>query len=161
MAINKVILIGHLGSNPEVRTFPDGGQVANVSLATTDKWTDKQTGQKKEATEWHKLVFNDRLAEIAGQYLRKGSQIYVEGSIRTRKWNDATTGQDRYATEIRVQQMQMLGGRSDNVATQNQQNMGNNGASYSNTSNNAQPPMQAPTAPTGGGFEDIDDDIPF
>ena len=88
MAVNKVILVGNLGRDPEVRTFPSGGQVANVTLATTERWKDRQSGEMREHTEWHRLVFNDRLAEIAGQYLRKGSQIYVEGSIRTRKWTD-------------------------------------------------------------------------
>ena len=112
-SVNKVILVGNLGRDPEMRTFPSGDQVANVTLATTDKWKDKQSGEPREHTEWHRLVFNGRLAEIAGQYLRKGSQIYVEGSIRTRKWQDQATGQDRYSTEIRVDQMQMLGGRQD------------------------------------------------
>ncbi|WP_333707977.1 single-stranded DNA-binding protein, partial [Ottowia beijingensis] len=110
-SVNKVILVGNLGRDPEMRTFPSGDQVANVTLATTDKWRDKQSGEPREHTEWHRLVFNGRLAEIAGQYLRKGSQIYVEGSIRTRKWQDQATGQDRYSTEIRVDQMQMLGSR--------------------------------------------------
>ena len=107
-SVNKVILVGNLGRDPEIKVFPNGDQVANVSLATTDKWRDKQTGETKEHTEWHRLVFNGRLAEIAGQYLRKGSQIYVEGSIRTRKWTDQQSGQDRYSTEIRVDQMQVL-----------------------------------------------------
>ncbi|HNK52135.1 MAG TPA: single-stranded DNA-binding protein, partial [Ottowia sp.] len=110
-SVNKVILVGNLGRDPEMRSFPNGDQVANVTLATTDKWKDKQSGEPREHTEWHRLVFNGRLAEIAGQYLRKGSQIYVEGSIRTRKWQDQATGQDRYSTEIRVDQMQMLGSR--------------------------------------------------
>ena len=110
-SVNKVILVGNLGRDPEMRTFPSGDQVANVTLATTDKGRDKQSGEPGEPTEWHRLVFNGRLAEIAGQYLRKGSQIYVEGSIRTRKWQDQATGQDRYATEVRVDQMQMLGSR--------------------------------------------------
>ena len=111
MAVNKVILIGNLGRDPEVRTFPSGGQVANVTLATTERWKDRQSGEMREHTEWHRLVFNDRLAEIAGQYLRKGSQIYVEGSIRTRKWTDQS-GQERSTSEIRVSDMQMLGSRN-------------------------------------------------
>ncbi|MGB3071671.1 MAG: single-stranded DNA-binding protein, partial [Ottowia sp.] len=110
-SVNKVILVGNLGRDPEMRSFPSGDQVANVTLATTDKWKDKQSGEQREHTEWHRLVFNGRLAEIVGQYLRKGSQIYVEGSIRTRKWQDQQSGQDRYSTEIRVDQMQMLGSR--------------------------------------------------
>lgn len=110
-SVNKVILVGNLGRDPEMRTFPSGDQVANVTIATTDRWRDKNTGENKEATEWHRVVFHGRLAEIAGQYLRKGSQIYVEGSLRTRKWTDQATGQERYATEIRADSMQMLGSR--------------------------------------------------
>ncbi len=110
--VNKVILIGNLGRDPETRSFPSGGMVANVSLATTDNWKDRETGELKSATEWHNLVFRNRLAEIAGQYLRKGSKIYVEGAIRTRKWQDQQ-GQDRYTTEINVREMQMLDGRND------------------------------------------------
>ena len=112
-SLNKIQLIGNLGRDPEIRTFPSGDQVANVTLATTDRWKDKQSGEMREHTEWHRLVFNGRLAETVGQYLRKGAQIYVEGSIRTRKWQDQATGQDRYATEIRVDQLQMLGRKPD------------------------------------------------
>ena len=112
-SLNKVQLIGNLGRDPEIRTFPSGDQVANVTLATTDRWKDKQSGEMREHTEWHRLVFNGRLAEIVGQYLRKGAQIYVEGSLRTRKWQDQATGQDRYATEIRVDELQMLGRKAD------------------------------------------------
>ena len=110
-SVNKVIIVGNLGRDPEMRTFPSGDQVANVTIATTDKWKDKQSGEMREATEWHRVVFNGRLAEIVGQYLRKGSQVYVEGSLRTRKWTDQQTGQERYATEIRADTMQMLGSR--------------------------------------------------
>lgn len=109
-SVNKVILVGNLGRDPEMRTFPSGDQVANVTIATTDKWRDKTSGENREATEWHRVVFNGRLAEIAGQYLRKGSQVYVEGSLRTRKWTDQA-GVEKYSTEIRADQMQMLGGR--------------------------------------------------
>ncbi|MBP6893493.1 MAG: single-stranded DNA-binding protein [Gammaproteobacteria bacterium] len=109
-SVNKVILVGNLGRDPETRTFPSGDQVCNVTLATTDRWKDKQSGEMREATEWHRLVFNGRLAEIAAQYLRKGSQIYVEGAIRTRKYTDKD-GVEKYATDIRVDQMQMLGSR--------------------------------------------------
>lgn len=112
-SLNKAIIIGNLGRDPEIRSFPSGDQVANVTVATTDRWKDKQTGENKESTEWHRVVFNGRLAEIAGQYLRKGSQVYVEGSLRTRKWTDQATGQERYATEIRADSMQMLGGRQE------------------------------------------------
>jgi len=109
-SINKVIIVGNLGKDPESRTFPSGDMVCNVTIATTDKWKDKQTGEAKEHTEWHRVVFNGRLAEIVGQYLRKGSQVYVEGSLRTRKWTDQS-GTEKYSTEIRADQMQMLGGK--------------------------------------------------
>ena len=118
-SINKVIIVGNLGRDPEMRTFPSGDQVANVTIATTDKWKDKQSGEMREATEWHRVVFNGRLAEIVGQYLRKGSQVYVEGSLRTRKWTDQA-GIEKYSTEIRADNMQMLGSR---------QGMGGGGAS--------------------------------
>ena len=109
-SINKVIIVGNLGRDPEMRTFPSGDQVANVTIATTDKWKDKQSGEMREATEWHRVVFNGRLAEIVGQYLRKGSQVYVEGSLRTRKWTDQA-GVEKYSSEIRADNMQMLGSR--------------------------------------------------
>ena len=108
--VNKVILIGNLGKDPEIRYFPSGDAVCNVSLATTDTWNDKQSGEKKEHTEWHNLVFRKKLAEIVAQYLKKGSKLYVEGSIRTRKYQDKE-GKDRYITEINVQDMQMLDGK--------------------------------------------------
>ncbi|MGB5588192.1 MAG: single-stranded DNA-binding protein, partial [Gammaproteobacteria bacterium] len=108
--INKVILVGNLGADPETRYTPSGSAVTNVRLATSESWKDKQTGEQQERTEWHRVVFFNRLAEIAAEYLRKGSQIYVEGSIRTRKWQDQS-GQDRYSTEIVGNEMQMLGGR--------------------------------------------------
>lgn len=151
-SLNKWIGIGNLGRDPEMRTFPSGDQVANVTLATTDKWKDKQSGEPREHTEWHRLVFNGRLAEIAGQYLRKGSQVYVEGSIRTRKWQDQATGQDRYATEVRVDQMQMLGGRQDGAS-------GDRPDHAPAKAPARQPQRSAPAG--GGGFEDMDDDIPF
>lgn len=109
--INKVIIVGHLGADPETRQFSNGGSVTNISVATSEQWTDKQTGEKREATEWHRVSLFNRLGEIAAQYLRKGSQVYIEGSLRTRKWQDQN-GQDRYTTEIRADQMQMLGGAS-------------------------------------------------
>ena len=168
-SVNKVILVGNLGRDPEVRTFPSGDQVANVSLATTDKWRDKQSGEMREHTEWHRLVFNGRLAEIAGQYLRKGSQIYVEGSIRTRKWTDQQSGQERYSTEIRVDQMQMLG-RREGMGGPGGDDDGygapaSGGGGYAPRA--AAPAPAAPhnkpaaPAPSDGGFGDIDDDIPF
>ncbi len=144
MSINKVILIGNLGRDPEIRTFPSGDQVANVTLATTEKWRDRQSGEPREHTEWHRLVFNGRLAEIAGQYLRKGSQIYVEGSIRTRKWQ-GQDGQDRYSTEVRVDQMQMLGSRQSGGS-----------AAPADDGWGAQQTHAAPSDPFEG-----NDDIPF
>lgn len=143
-SLNKVHLIGNLGKDPEMRSFPSGDQVANVSLATTSRWKDKQSGEVKEQVEWHRLVFSGRLAEIAGQYLRKGSQIYVEGSIRTRKWTDQS-GQERYSTEIRVDQMQMLGGKQDGAASQA-------------PAKSAKP---AQSEPQSGGFDDLVDECPF
>lgn len=111
-SVNKVIVVGNLGADPEVKRFDNGGMIANISVATSERWNDRQTGEQRELTEWHRIVFNNRLAEIAEQYLRKGSQVYIEGSLRTRKWQDQN-GQDRYSTEIRAQSMQMLGGRND------------------------------------------------
>lgn len=110
--VNKVILIGHLGQDPEVKNMPSGGAVANVSIATSEQWTDKQTNEKRERTEWHRVVFFNRTAEVVGQYLRKGSQIYVEGRLQTRKWQ-GQNGEDRYTTEIVANEMQMLSSRGD------------------------------------------------
>jgi len=106
--VNKVIIVGNLGNDPETKQFSNGGSVTNISVATSEQWTDKQSGEKREATEWHRIALFNRLGEIAAQYLRKGSQVYIEGSLRTRKWQDQN-GQDRYTTEIRADQMQMLG----------------------------------------------------
>ena len=179
-SINKVIIVGNLGRDPEMRTFPSGDQVANVTIATTDKWKDKQTGEMKEATEWHRVVFNGRLAEIVGQYLRKGSQVYVEGSLRTRKWTDQA-GVEKYSTEIRADQMQMLGGRLGMGGQGGGHDDGygdQGGGGYDQAARRAAPaPMQqqrpaapaprpapAPVAQAPGaasGFDDMDDDIPF
>ena len=175
-SVNKVILVGNLGRDPESRTFPSGDQVCNVTIATTDKWKDKASGEMKEATEWHRLVFNGRLAEIAAQYLRKGSQIYVEGQIRTRKYNDKD-GVEKYATDIRVDQMQMLGSRQgmggpqgggddDGGYSQGGGGGGGGGGGYAPRAPAAAPrapapaPRQAP-AKSSSGFDDMDDDIPF
>ena len=117
-SINKAIIVGHLGRDPETRAFSSGDQVTNITIATTDKWRDKVTGENREATEWHRVVFNGRLAEIAAQYLRKGALAYIEGSIRTRKWTDQQTGQERYATEIRADTLQMLSSRDPHQAAQ-------------------------------------------
>ena len=189
-SVNKVIIVGNLGRDPEMRTFPSGDQVANVTIATTDKWKDRQTGEMKEATEWHRVVFNGRLAEIAGQYLRKGSQVYVEGSLRTRKWTDQA-GVEKYSTEIRADQMQMLGSRQGMGGQGGGQQgggyddggYGGGGGSDSGGSDQApqrraaapapaqarppapaQRPAPAPMAPApraASGFDDMDDDIPF
>ena len=170
-SINKVIIVGNLGRDPEMRSFPNGDQLANVTIATTDKWKDKQTGEMKKATEWHRVVFNGRLAEIVGQYLRKGSQVYVEGSLRTRKWTDQS-GVEKYTTEIRADQMQMLGsgeGRGAPGAGPD------DGGGYEAPHRAAPPaPMAPPRAPAAApqrpaaaapkaasGFDDMDDDIPF
>lgn len=119
--VNKVIIIGNLGADPEARQFSNGGSVTNISVATSEQWTDKQSGEKREATEWHRIALFNRLGEIAAQYLRKGSKVYIEGSLRTRKYQDQS-GQDRYITEIRAEQMQMLDGQ-----TGGGQGQGNNG----------------------------------
>lgn len=148
-SVNKVILVGNLGADPEMRYLPSGEAVANIRLATTDTWKDKD-GNKQEATEWHRVSFFGRQAEVCGQYLKKGSQIYVEGSIRTRKWQDKE-GQDRYSTEVRGDRMQMLGGRQ-----------GMSDAPPRESGGGGNRPAAAPAAqPAGGNFNDFDDDIPF
>ncbi len=144
--VNKVILIGNLGKDPEVRYMPSGSAVANVTVATSESWKDKQSGEQQERTEWHNVVFFNRLAEIVGEYLKKGSQVYVEGSLRTRKWQDKN-GTDRYTTEIVASEMQMLGSR------------GGGTASYSQESPARSSAAAAPSASSG--VEDLDDDIPF
>lgn len=158
--INKVILVGTLGRDPEVKYMPSGGAITNVTLATNDSYKDKNTGEKKEITEWHRIVFFNRLAEIAGEYLRKGQQVYVEGSLRTRKWQ-GQDGQDRYTTEIVANEMQMLGGRqgggmgAGNYDEAPRANKGGYGGGSSAPA--ASPASQTPDR----GFEDFDDDIPF
>ncbi len=162
-SVNKEIVVGNVGRDPETSTFPSGDMVANVSVATTDKWKDKQTGELKEATEWHRLVFNGRLAEIAGQYIRKGSQIYVEGSLRTRKWTDQA-GVEKYSTEIRVDQLQLLGQRGgDSQQGDGGQQRAPAPAPAQRQQQAPRPPAQAPAAAprAASGFDDMDDDIPF
>ncbi len=117
--VNKVILVGNVGQDPEMKYMPSGNAVTNISIATSESWKDKQTGQQQERTEWHRVVFFNRLGEIAGEYLRKGSKVYVEGSLRTRKWQDQS-GQDRYSTEIVASEMQMLDSRNDGMGQQGQ-----------------------------------------
>ena len=167
-SVNKVIIVGNLGRDPETRYMPSGDAVTNITVATTDRYKDKQSGETKEATEWHRISFFGKLAEIADQYLKKGSQVYVEGSLRTRKYTDKD-GVEKYATEIRADTMQMLGSR---------QGMGGGGGEdggYSRESSGgggyARPaaPAQRPAAPAArpaaapapSGFDDMDDDIPF
>ncbi|MFP4155117.1 MAG: single-stranded DNA-binding protein [Halothiobacillaceae bacterium] len=170
--INKVILVGNLGVDPEVRYMPSGGQVTNIRIATSEQWRDKNTGENQERTEWHRVVFFGRLAEIAGEYLRKGSQVYVEGSLRTRKWQ-GQDGQDRYTTEIVANEMQMLGGRGGGGGGMG----GGSDAGYSGGYNeyDQSPRQQAPAGgasrpapsktpqqePAGSNEVFGDDDIPF
>ncbi|MEZ5435586.1 MAG: single-stranded DNA-binding protein [Pseudomonadales bacterium] len=155
--VNKVILIGNLGKDPESRTSPGGGAITNITLATSETWKDKQTGENQERTEWHRVVFFGRLGEIAGDYLKKGSKVYVEGSLRTRKWQDQS-GQDKYTTEIVASEMQMLdsrGGDSTSFSEPRAQNMG------SSRSGNAGGARQQESAPAAGFDQFHDDDIPF
>jgi single-strand DNA-binding protein len=143
--VNKVILIGNLGQDPEVKYMPSGGAVCNVSIATTDSWSDRASGERQERTEWHRVVLFKRLAEIAGEYLRKGSQVYIEGRLQTRKWQDSS-GQDRYSTEIVAQDMQMLGARSGGSA----------GFETTSPQPDRAQQQSSPAAP-----DEFDDDIPF
>jgi single-strand DNA-binding protein len=177
-SVNKVILVGNLGADPEVRYLPSGDALANIRLATTDRYKDKTSGEMKEATEWHRVVFFGRLAEIVSEYLKKGSSVYLEGRIRTRKWQ-AQDGTDRYSTEIVAEQMQMLGGRGGS--------MGGGGGGDEGGYSRGEPSERSggggravsgggasrgggggggggssrPSAPAGGGFDEMDDDIPF
>ncbi|WGS55094.1 single-stranded DNA-binding protein (plasmid) [Paraburkholderia sp. D15] len=179
-SVNKVILVGNLGADPEVRYLPSGDAVANIRLATTDRYKDKASGEMKEATEWHRVSFFGRLAEIVSEYLKKGSSVYLEGRIRTRKWQ-AQDGTDRYSTEIVADQMQMLGGRggaqresdeSDGGFEQSgrsraQQQPASRTAAGQRAASTQSRPQSAPQsvpgggAPRGGGFDEMDDDIPF
>jgi single-strand DNA-binding protein len=143
--INKVILVGNLGADPDTRYMPSGSAVTNLSIATSESWKDKQTGEQKERTEWHKVAMFNRLAEIAAEYLRKGSQVYIEGKLRTRKWQDRD-GNDRWTTEIIADEMQMLGGRG-----------GGGGAAPMSSGPDSGPP----SGPPDTGPDDFDDDIPF
>ena len=173
--INKVILVGNLGNDPEIRYMPNGGAVANITIATSESWRDKATGEQREKTEWHRVVLFGKLAEVAGEYLRKGSQVYIEGQLQTRKWQDQS-GQDRYSTEVVVQGfngvMQMLGGRAQGGAPmggQQQQQQGGWGQPQQptqqfNAPQQQQPAQSAPQQPQQQYNEppmDFDDDIPF
>jgi len=148
-SVNKVIVVGNLGRDPETRFLPDGKAVCSFSVATTDKWKDKATGEAKEATEWHRISTFGRLAEICGEYLKKGSQVYIEGKLRTRKWQDKE-GQDRYTTEIVADAMQMLGSRS-----------GMGGGDVREPRDAAASGGSGPAKKPAGQFQDMDDDIPF
>jgi len=161
--VNKVILIGHLGADPEVRYMPNGGAVANVTVATTESWKDKSSGEQQEKTEWHRVVFFARLAEIVGEYLKKGSQLYVEGRLQTRKWQDKS-GVDRYTTEIVASEMQMLGSRGASggaAAGSAAGSYGGGQAAAAPASASAAATAPAATAAAGGSYDDFDDDIPF
>ena len=171
-SINKVILIGNLGRDPEVRYTPSGAAVCNVSVATTRNWKDKSSGDKVEETEWHRVVFYDRLAEIAGEYLKKGRPVYVEGRLKTRKWQDKD-GKDNYTTEIVAEQMQLLGGREGGGGGGGYGGgQGGNPEDYSQEAPSAPSrpaarpaaaprPAPAPAPKSSTGFDDMDDDIPF
>jgi len=153
-SVNKVIVVGNLGADPETRYLPSGEAVTNIRVATTDKWKDKASGEMKEATEWHRISFFGRLAEIAGEYLKKGSQVYVEGSLRTRKWQDKE-GHDRYSTEIRADVMQMLGSRAGSGEPRGAPSGADQSEAKAEAA--ARPAAKKPA----GKFDDMADDIPF
>ncbi|KVG85970.1 single-stranded DNA-binding protein [Burkholderia ubonensis] len=179
-SVNKVILVGNLGADPEVRYLPSGDAVANIRLATTDRYKDKASGEFKEMTEWHRVAFFGRLAEIVSEYLKKGSSVYIEGRIRTRKWQ-GQDGQDRYSTEIVADQMQMLGGRGGSGGGGGGGDEGGYGGGYGGGGGRGEQmergggggraggaarggsgaAQSRPSAPAGGGFDEMDDDIPF
>jgi len=177
-SVNKVLLVGNLGADPEVRYLPSGDAVANIRLATTDRYKDKASGEMKESTEWHRVSFFGRLAEIVNEYLKKGSSVYIEGRIRTRKWQ-AQDGTDRYSTEIVAEQMQMLGGRNGSGDRQHDDNAGEFEQQDRSRSNRQPPAVRAAAgrpaappsqpaqsfagggAPRGGGFDEYDDQIQF
>ena len=162
--INKVILVGNLGQDPEVRYSASGAAVATLTIATSEQWTDKQSGQKQERTEWHRVVMFNRLGEIAGEYLKKGSQVYIEGKLQTRKWQDQN-GQDRYTTEIVANEMQMLGGRggSADFAGGNSPSAAAQGSSQQGASRPSAPAGNSPQPQSqpNDNFGGFDDDIPF
>ncbi|MDP1690481.1 MAG: single-stranded DNA-binding protein, partial [Burkholderiaceae bacterium] len=156
-SVNKVILVGNLGRDPETRTFPDGGTICNVAIATSRQWKDKTSGERQEETEWHRVVFRDRLAEIAGEYLKKGRSVYVEGRLKTRKWTDKD-GIEKYSTEIVATDMQLLGSREglgggDDIS-------GGQRSAPAPRPAAGRPGASAP-AKSSTGFDDMDDDIPF
>jgi single-strand DNA-binding protein len=154
-SVNKVIIVGNLGRDPETRYLPSGEAVTNISVATTETWKDKASGEKKEATEWHRISAFGKLAEIMGEYLKKGSQVYIEGSLKTRKYQDKETGKDRYSTEIRADRMQMLGSRAGAGGGAPRDD---DGAPRGEGSSK---PAGAPAKKPAGKFDDMEDDIPF
>lgn len=153
-SVNKVIIVGNLGKDPETRYLPNGDAVCNITVATSESWKDKSTGEKKEITEWHRIVFFRRLAEIAGEYLKKGASVYIEGRIRTRKWQDKE-GNDRYTTEIEATEMQMLGSRESRGDGDSRQADDYRAASGGTADRRQKPAKREPS------FDDMDDDIPF
>jgi single-strand DNA-binding protein len=157
-SVNKVILIGNLGRDPETRYMPNGEAVTNITLATTENWKDRTSGERQEKTEWHRVTFYRRLAEIAGEYLKKGSQIYVEGRLETRKWTDKE-GKDRYTTEIIANEMRMLGSRAGSGAPS--YDSGDEGSMSRPAAKAAASASGRPTAKASGGIAEMDDDIPF
>ncbi|OZI21003.1 single-stranded DNA-binding protein [Bordetella genomosp. 9] len=172
-SVNKVILVGNLGRDPEVRYSPEGSAICNLSVATTSQWKDKASGERREETEWHRVVMYNRLAEIAGEYLKKGRSVYIEGRLKTRKWQDKDTGADRYSTEVVADQMQMLGGREGGEGGGGFGG-GGGGGGYDDAPQRAprqqaqRPAPQRPASPPAGGggggaanLTDMDDDIPF
>lgn len=154
-SVNKVILIGNLGRDPEVRYLPSGSAVCNLRLATTESWKDKASGEKKELTEWHSVVLFDKLAEIAGEYLRKGRSVYIEGRLQTRKWQDKETGADRYSTEVRGDVMQMLGSREGGGMG------GGDDSGEAPARSSAKPAAKAPAAAGADPYDSFEDDVPF
>ena len=160
--INKVILVGNLGNDPETRFMPSGGAVTNLSIATSESWKDKNSGQQQERTEWHRVVFFNRLAEVAGEYLKKGGKVYIEGSLRTRKWQD-NNGQDKYTTEIVANEMQMLDSRGSSGGGDFNQDYGQQSspAPQQNAPAQNQNQGEGSNQPQPQNFDDFDDDIPF
>ena len=158
--VNKVILVGNCGQDPDTRYMPSGGAVTNVSLATSESWKDK-SGEQQERTEWHRIVFFNRLAEIAGEYLKRGSKIYVEGALRTRKWQDKESGQDRYTTEIVANEMQMLDSRAGQDRMSADQDNGTWNSQSSEASSRKTDIKGDANSGGGEGFQTFDDDIPF
>ncbi len=161
-SVNKVILIGNLGRDPEVRYAPSGSAICNVTIATSRQWKNKDSGERQEETEWHRVVFYDRLAEIAGEYLKKGKSVYIEGRLKTRKWTDKD-GVEKYTTEVIAQEMTMLGGREGGGMGGGGMgdDMGGAPAPAPRSAPQRQAPAPKPAAKSSTGFDDMDDDIPF